>query len=166
MGGRITQSGAGAALTRSVDATLQSYADRGVFQRFSVADRPRGERRYQFLWLTRRPMTVRFTPDRRMLTFDALFPAARSVAGVAAALQREVGGRTSAARVAHRRIDARRARIASPIRSGTISLEVDIRGRNGEYAVRSALNLVNDLFLLLHEHYPEYLASQFGVSAE
>lgn len=157
---------AGAALAKVVDDTLQSYAARGVFRGFSVTDQPRGARRYQFLWLTRRPMTVRFAPRHRMLTFDALFPAARSVPGVAQALKREIGARTSARLVPHKRIDARRARLTSPIRAGEVSLRVDIRGRNGEYAVRAALNLVNELFLLLHECYPEYLVAQFGVSPE
>ncbi len=157
---------AAAALTDSVDHTLQSYADRGVFRGFSAADAPRGVRRYQFLWLTRRPMTIGFTPGRRVLMFEGLFPATGSVPGVAAALQREVRNWSQSGRPPHRRIDRRRANMTSPSREGQVSLRVDIRGPNGEYAVRAALSLVNELFLLLHECYPDYLIAQFGLSAE
>jgi hypothetical protein len=41
-----------------------------------------------------------------------------------------------------------------------------IRGANHEDAVRKLLNTVNELFLLLHERYPDYLVAQFGLSAE
>ena len=41
-----------------------------------------------------------------------------------------------------------------------------MRGRHHQYAVKAALNLINDLFLLLHEAYPEYLVEHFGLSTE
>ena len=46
------------------------------------------------------------------------------------------------------------------------TLSVDIRGKNQDYAVSKALNLVNDLFVALHEGYPEYLVQHFGISQE
>ena len=45
-------------------------------------------------------------------------------------------------------------------------LVVTVRGRNHAYAVRHVLNLVNELFLYLHESYPEYLIERFGLSPE
>jgi hypothetical protein len=32
--------------------------------------------------------------------------------------------------------------------------------------VSQLLNLVNELFLMLHETYPDYLVAEFGLSAE
>ena len=51
-------------------------------------------------------------------------------------------------------------------RKGALSLTLTVRARHHEYAVRSALALVNDLFLLLHQSYPEYLIERFGASTE
>jgi len=85
---------------------------------------------------------------------------------MAAQLRSLVIARASRTQTAHKRLDARRARTSCAVRDGALSLAVVIRGANGEYAVRHALNLVNDLFLLLQEHYPEYLVERFGLSTE
>lgn len=66
----------------------------------------------------------------------------------------------------HKRIDRRRARVDVRIPSGDLSLSVRIRGANHEYAVRRVLNLINDMFLLLHASYPDYLTERFGLSTE
>jgi hypothetical protein len=66
----------------------------------------------------------------------------------------------------HKRVDARRARLTASITKGDFSLAIAIRGANHEYAVKRALNLINDLFVMLHERHPEYLIEQFGLSSE
>ena len=85
---------------------------------------------------------------------------------MAAQLRSLVIARASRTQTPHKRLDARRARTSCAVRHGALSLAVVIRGANGEYAVRHALNLINDLFLLLQEHYPEYLVERFGLSTE
>ena len=57
-------------------------------------------------------------------------------------------------------------RLACAVRKGDFSLSVEIRGRNQEYAVSKALNLVNEMFVALHEGHPEYLVQHFGISQE
>jgi hypothetical protein len=52
------------------------------------------------------------------------------------------------------------------MREGNFSLTLTIRGEHYEYAVRSGLDLVNELFLLLHESYPDYLVQHFGLSSD
>ena len=47
-----------------------------------------------------------------------------------------------------------------------VSLSVDIRGRNQAYAVSKTLNLVNEMFVALHEKHPDYLVEHFGISQE
>lgn len=54
----------------------------------------------------------------------------------------------------------------SRVRKGDLSLSVEIRGSNHAYAVKQALNLVNELFLALQERRPEYLIERFGFSTE
>ena len=77
-----------------------------------------------------------------------------------------VAARSTRAVPDHKRIDARRARLACAHRKGDFSLSVDIRGRNQEYAVSKTLNLVNEMFVALHEGHPDYLVQHFGISQE
>jgi hypothetical protein len=41
-----------------------------------------------------------------------------------------------------------------------------VRGSNHAYAVKTALNLINEMFVTLQEHHPDYLIEHFGLSAE
>jgi hypothetical protein len=155
-------------IRRGVDRiteTLQQYADRGVFRGFNVT-RHDGRREYRFTWLTRRPTTIEYDLAARALTFRGLFPAVRSRPQMVSALHALVANRASRELPSHKRLDRRRAILASSVRKGDWSLKATIRGANDEYATRLALNLVNELFLLLHENYPDYLIEEFGISGE
>lgn len=149
-------------LSDAVSAAWQAYADRGVFRGFRAAPGSRGRIEYQFLWLTRKPTHASFDPRRKTLSFPSLFP------GISAApdLKRIVDSRTTRTQPAHKRVDARRARLASRMRAGDFSLSVEIRGRHADYAVSHVLNVINELHLALHEGNPEYLIERFGASAE
>ena len=103
--------------------------------------------------------------DRRgVLTFPALLPQAPPA--IIAELRSMVADRSTRGVPDHKRMDARRARLACTARQGDFSLSVDIRGKNQEYAVSKTLNLVNDMFVALHERHPEYLVQHFGISQE
>jgi hypothetical protein len=142
---------------------LQHYADRGVFRGFRASPEPRGRVSYQFLWLTRRPMHAAI--DRRgALTFAALLPHASPA--IVSELKSMVAERSTRAVPDHKRIDARRARLACAVRKGDFSLSIEIRGRNQAYAVSKVLNLINEMFVALHEGHPEYLVQYFGISQE
>lgn len=148
-----------------VTAALQRYADRGVFRGFRAVPGPRGRVDYVFLWLLRRSMTATFDPRRGVLVFPALFPAVPTAA-MAAELKDLVTQRSTKDQPVHKRLDGRRARLGCALRQGAWSLTVTIRGANHDYAVRAALNLINELFLALHTSYPEYLVEHFGMSTE
>jgi hypothetical protein len=146
-----------------VTAAFKHYADRGVFRGFQASPSHRGRVDYRFLWLTRRPMHASI--DRRgVLTFPSLLP--QATPAIASELRSMVLARSTRAVPDHKRLDARRAKFACAVRKGGFSLSVDIRGRNQEYAVGKALNLVNDMFVALHEGHPEYLVQHFGISQE
>jgi hypothetical protein len=142
---------------------LQSYADRGVFRGFRAAP-SNGRIEYAFVWLTRKPMSAVFDPRTSTLKFPALFPGIDKTS--AADLKAAIAARGGRDQPAHKRLDARRARITGAIRRGDFGLTIAIRGRNHEYAVRQALNVINEMFVTLHEHRPEYLIERFGISAE
>jgi hypothetical protein len=149
-----------------VSKTLREYADRGVFRGFRAGAGRGGRVEYTFRWLTQRPLTAVFDPTRQVLTFRALFPAVRSTPGLLRDIERSVAARRDRRVPVHKRFDARRARIDCAVRAGAVSLAVAVRGASHEYAVRRSLALVNDLFVLLHETYPDYLVAHFGLSTE
>jgi hypothetical protein len=149
-----------------VSAALQRYADRGVFRGFRSTAGTRGRVEYQFLWLLRRPMHAVFDARRGAITFRALFPQVVPGSAMARELASIVATRSRRDQPAHKRLDARRVRLVTTIRKGDWSLALEVRGANHEYAVRHALNLINELFLALHASYPEYLVEHFGMSTE
>jgi hypothetical protein len=149
-----------------VSAAFRQYADRGVFRGFRATPGTRGRLNYHFLWLLRRPMHAVFDARRGALTFPALFPGVGASSAMAAGLTAVVASRSTRALPAHKRIDARRARVSCAVRNGAWSLAVQIRGANHQYAVRHALNLINELFLSLRQTYPDYLIERFGMSTE
>lgn len=111
-------------------------------------------------------MRAVFDARRGRLTFPNLFPGVSSRSAMGRELAGLVRSRSGKGQPAHKRLNTRLVRISSAVRKGEWSLTVTIRGRNDEYAVRQALNLINELFLALHAGYPEYLVEHFGMSTE
>lgn len=147
-----------------VTAAFQAYADRGVFRGFRAAPARRGRVVYEFKWLTKKPVRAEFDAATHTLRFPALLPdLGKTAADEMAAL---IEARSKRGIPEHKRLDGRRARLASVVRTGTLSLTATVRGRNHDYAVRTALNVINEMFVTLHERHPEYLVEQFGISAE
>lgn len=147
-------------------AALQAYADRGVFRGLRVASGPGGRIDYFFTWLTRTPMLLRYRPAKRELRFVDLLPRVSSYPGLAQDLRQLVLEHQSGAVPEHRRIDGRRVTLRSGVRGGHFSVTLQLRGAQEAYAVQRAVNLVNQLFLLLQANYPEYLVQCFGFSQE
>lgn len=154
----------GAGSREPITDALQAYADRGVFRGFRASPSSRGRVQYEFKWLTKKPMHAIFEPRTSTLTFARLLPAIGKAAGADAV--EVLTGRSRRDIPAHKRIDARRARVTGGTRQNAYSLAVAVRGGNHDYAVKMALSVINEIFVTLHERHPEYLIEQFGMSAE
>jgi hypothetical protein len=152
----------------TVSAALQRYADRGVFRGFSAARAAGGRYEYTFRWLTPRPFTLVYDPARRLLSFRELFPDVGARSAIATALREVVAERSTRHVPVHKRLDGRRVQARCAVQRNRFSLAMAARGgtANDSYAVRQMLNLVNELFLVLHEKYPDYLIAHFGLSSE
>ena len=147
-----------------VTTALQSYADRGVFRGFRATPARSGRIDYEFVWLTRKRVAASFDPRTRTLKFPAIFP--RVDKRTSEDLKAVIAMRADRDQPAHKRLDARRAKVTISIRKGEASLASQIRGSNHEYAVKTTLNLINEMFVMLQEHHPDYLIHEFGLSAE
>jgi len=105
-----------------------------------------------------------FDSRANTLAFPALLPRlSKAAAADIAAVVRSIRRRDTPA---HKRTDGRRARITGAIRRGAFAVSVSIRGTNHDYAVKAALNLINEIFVTLRERHPEYLIEHFGMSPE
>ena len=107
-----------------------------------------------------RPFTLSYDPARRALAFRSLFPRlAGAIADRGSVCARVVGERSTRRVPAHKRLDGPQG--PRPLRrpaAAALSLDHDGHAdRNDAYAVSQLLNLVNELFLVLHETYPDYL---------
>ena len=147
-----------------VTAALQSYADRGVFRGFRATPATSGRVEYQFVWLTRKPVSAAFDPRTRTLRFPSVFP--RIERPSAADLRKVIAERHDRKQPAHKRLDARRMRVSVGVRNRELSLAAQIRGNNHDYAVSTTLNVINEMFVMLQQHHPDYLTREFGLSAE
>lgn len=142
---------------------LKAYADRGVFRGFSATPAARGRVEYELLWLTRRPIRAVFNSRASTLAFPALLP---SLPADAAQEVKAIVSRRGRGLPVHKRIDARKARVAGAMRGGAFSLTVTVKGDNHAYAASHVLNLINELFLALQASHPAYLIEKFGFSSE
>jgi hypothetical protein len=149
-----------------VTNAFERLALRGVFQGFNVSPGARGTLRYSFTWLMRRPMSATYPPAPGVLAFPRLLPAVDRAGTMAADLKALVAERLSRTSPAHKRIDARRAGLDWHVRGRVASLTLTVRGENQEYAVRHGLNLINEIFVLLRQTYPDYLTEHFGLPSE
>jgi hypothetical protein len=134
-----------------------------VFRGFSATPAARGRVQYEFLWLTRRPIRAVFDSRASTLAFPALLP---SLPADAAQDVKAMVSRSGRGLPAHKRIDARRARVAGAMRGGAFSLTVTVKGDNHAYAASHVLNLINELFVALQASHPAYLIENFGFSTE
>ena len=105
-----------------------------------------------------------FVDRRGVLGFPSLLP--RAGKEIVAEMQALIAERSTRAVPDHKRVDARRARVTGRVRNGDVSLSVEIRGSNQQYAVSKTLNLINEMFVALHERHPDYLVEHFGISQE
>lgn len=156
--------GSGVGDQEPITKALQAYADRGVFRGFRASPIARKKIEYQFLWLTKKPMTAVFDPTAKRFSFPSLLPQLDRQA--AARMKAIVDERIAKNQPEHKRIDARKGRLSSTVRKGDLSVTMEIRGANHEYAVSRALNVVNEMFVTLQEHHPDYLIDRFGFSTE
>lgn len=145
---------------------LRHYADRGVFRGFDESRASGGNRVFTFTWLTNRPVKLSFDVANARLTFNRLLPNIPARSGMYADLKRFVLDRHDGELPDHRRIDSRRAEARCSNRNGNVSISLQVKNRQLAYGVNRVVNLVHELFLHLHDAYPEYLSENFDVPQE
>lgn len=149
-----------------VSRSLERYAARGVFRGFSVKQTRRGHLEFRFTWLTPQALTLTYNARHALLTFRNLLPGIGPKTAPFGKVKHLIAERGGPTVPGHKRVDARRVRLGWSTRQGGLSLTAAVCGQHHAYVVQRALNLVNDLFVVLHLDYPDYLTEHFGLPPE
>jgi hypothetical protein len=151
----------------AVAATLEGYAQRGVFRGFSQAgDVRQGRAVFRLLWHCDRVFEFVFDTRRNMMRFPLLLPNVPDE--IYRELKEFIKARHAAELPDHRRIESRKAQVVAYNRGGNVALS--LRGINGddEYGARTLIHLVHEIFLmfLLDGRYYEYLVENFDLDLD
>lgn len=151
-----------------VISILEGYASRGVFAGFRLSKRQARKVDFTILWHFRRVFSIHFDEAKASLTLTGLLPRVSA----APHLRREFGAYlrhcASPERQAHRRTDPEKALVTCYVRNDSLSLRVEVRDGDYEYATRRLVHLVNEVFLdfLRDARYVEYMVEHLGMNPE
>ena len=145
---------------------LRDYADRGVFQGWSETDGRLGKKTFRFRWLLGSEFRVVVDPKKHELVAKNLLPAIDNRSFIDSDLRRFIADRTDTKLPAHRRIDTKLITISYTNRKQNVSLVVQTQENQYEYAIKTLLSTLNDLFAYLHLYHIDYLHRNFGVPEE
>jgi hypothetical protein len=108
-----------------------------------------------------------FDPARATLSFRKLLPGVVRGSQLETELQAFIASFADASRPDHRRIDPARLGLRYTNQRGTVALTFRILRDDFEYGVRTAVNVVNEIFLgFLNVRFPEYTAEKFKLPEE
>ncbi len=159
-----------AAVTQTADdveQSLQRYADRGVFRSFSAVNARGGKRKFCFEYPPNRHIELLFDPENGSLALRRLLPNAAPDSQIYRDLKTFVQSRQKPEIPEHRRIDPERASAKCSNRKGYVTITVSPTNGDIEYACRSAVKLVSEVFLgFLNGPYAEYMFANFEQSEE
>ncbi len=122
---------------------------------------------FRFEWLWGLPFCLTFDRKAAALEFRELLPNIAVRSDLERGVKSFVRGFSAKDRPAHRRVDPAMLTVRYANRRGRATLAFGIRADDPEYAVRKALEVVNEVFLgFLNLHYPEYMAENFRLPME
>lgn len=149
-----------------VTGVLRPEVARGVLREFEERSGRGGNYEARFRWLLPQPMRVVVDIKRRRLSCPDLL----LQIGAATALRRELTAflksRQAAELPAHRRVDPARCAILCPVRAGRLTLALEVRDGDWEYATGKLMALVHETHVYLLRYWPEYAHQALGRSLE
>jgi hypothetical protein len=151
--------------TAPVTEQLRSYATRGVFREFAVAERTGKRAEYRFVWLTSKPIRARYDSKSNLFTLVDLLPDVAPQSTMDRALRAFIADRFSRALPAHRRISRKWVpKLVCVNRRRRISLRLTFNKKHPGEGARQAVLLISELFqnFLAGPHH-EYMVRNFDL---
>ena len=149
-----------------VRKALRPYVDWGVFRSFNETQLRGGRTRFSFVWLEHDPFVLVVDPEKGTLSFKNVLRNVPPRSDVYAAVKRYIQSRYDKSLPAHRAIDPGRAEVSTTYSKGNVSIVWKVSRNQYAYAVKRFLNLLNEIFVLLHTEFFEYMVENFDASQE
>jgi hypothetical protein len=153
----------------TVKSELQSYADRGIFQNFSVAEDEAGNTaEFRFNWLSEAPFQLKLNTAKSELELKNILPAVPYRSDMDRAYRQFLTERCDASLPAHRRLDSERFSFQCKNRQAKLSVIIGFSENDGGEAARTAINLLHETFnnFLMEGPYQNYMVEVFNVPEE
>jgi hypothetical protein len=145
---------------------IKHYSDQGVFQGYLETDAGRGKTLFAFRWLLGQEFSLVLDPAKQQLVMRNLLPCVENRSFIDSDLRLFVANRSALTLPKHRRLDIDRVSLSYTNRKQNVSLIMLTPGKHYEYAVKSLLDTLNELFTYLHLYHIDYLQQNFGVAEE
>jgi hypothetical protein len=149
-----------------VRKVLQEYADRGILRGFNERQGRSGKTEFTFLWLTEYPLHLVCDAQNASVRFNNLLPAMPAKSTAYADLRKFLKERVEGDLPKHRMVAPGRAAVRFVNRQGSVSLVLTVHRNQYRYGVKTILNLVNEIFLLLQRSHTEYMWEHFNLPQE
>ncbi len=153
---------------QQVGDILQGYADRGVFRGFSRRESRGGKGSYRLLWHRDQVFELEFDPRRQTLRLACVLPSVPPRSTMYRAFRDWLRSRQDDALPDHRRCDRHKVSLRTYNRDGRVALTLGVLDGDLDYAVRTLLALVNEIYLdfLSSGLYFEWLVQTFGLDPD
>lgn len=157
-----------ATAAETVTATLQWYANRGIFRGFSPAGSTKSQTTYRMVW--HRDHRFEFVADiaKKTLRIPVVLPEVPSDSDMYAAFKEYVKRRKDQSLPVHRKIDETKVEVKVFNRSSNISLTAKVLDGDFEYATKKLVHLVHEIYMdfLMDGRNYEYLVEKFNLDPD
>jgi hypothetical protein len=153
----------------AVDAVLNNYATRAVFQYYRMKRRKNGTGEYNFGWLYGQPFTLTCDLRHKRLLLIDLLPGVQRDSLMQKQIKAFLKERAGAGVPEHRRVDPQRMTALARVRNGLVSLELTLAEADCEayaFGARKIINLAHELFLFMNEYWADYMWQTFRLGME
>ena len=152
----------------AVRTELQSYADRGIFQNFSVGELRAGKAEFRFSWLTENPFKMHLNTDKGELEVRDILPSVPFRSPMDKALRAFLVARCDSSIPIHRRLDAQRFSFQCKTRAENVSIIIGFDSRDTGDAAKTSIKLLHEIFnnFLLDGPYQNYMVESFNIPEE
>jgi hypothetical protein len=153
---------------RRVGDVLRDYAGRRVFRSISEGDRRAGKTSFSIVW--HHGLSFRFVldPVGGTVSFPALLPGVPSRSSMAKELKAFLGQFETDQVPPHRRIDSGKASLQIAGRGGSISVGLQVKDLDFEYATRRLVHLAQEVYMVFLPDgpYSDYRIEKLGLDPD
>lgn len=147
----------------NVPDVLQHYVQRGIFRHLGPMT---AKGTYDFVWLNERRMCLQWNEKRNVIVFKDVLHDVPARSKLYRELRAYLKARSDPELPAHRRIDPEAFDLVCENRASKVSVGLRPKAANEEQGVRKLMSVVHEMFLYLHDRWPEYMYEAFGSPLE